>query len=176
MTRSTLLRRAGLNLLLAAAFACTVALTPAPARAGGLPDSANKVHIQAWFPAPVANDGTRALAVRLRLASGWHVNAHPASLDSLIPTTLHARAGGSAVKLHTRYPPGVKSGITLGNTPIKVYGNNTTLNATLPPSAVAAAKAAGALSVSVRVQSCSNRGICLPPATVHTRLPWHQAG
>lgn len=141
--------------------------------ASGLPDSADKVHIKAWFPAPVARAGTRALAVRLRLAKGWHVNANPASMKSLIPTTLRASAGGDAVKLNTQYPPGVDSGIKLGNTDIKVYSNNTTLNATLPKSAVVAAKAAGTLNVTVQVQSCSNRGICLPPAHVSTKVPWH---
>lgn len=163
---------------LAAVLASTAFWHTPPTRAasdsaaGGLPDSADKVHIRAWFPAPVTRAGTRALSVRLQLAKGWHVNAHPASLNSLIPTTLMASAGGNAIQLKTQYPPGRDSGIKLGSTHIKVYSNNTTLNATLPKSAVAAAKAAGALDVTVRVQSCSNRGICLPPARVSSRVPW----
>lgn len=138
----------------------------------GMPDSADKVHVQAWFPGPVTHQGTRPLSVRLHMSSGWHVNAHPASLPSLIPTTLKATAAGKPVALHTQYPPGVNSGISLGGTAIKVYSSDTTLNATLPAKAVAAAKAAGALRVTVQVQSCSNRGICLPPADLHARLPW----
>lgn len=174
------------SILLASALLLTLLPWALPARAAtaptllasngvaGMPDSSDKVHIQAWFPAPVSNQGTRALSVRLRTAPGWHVNAHPASLPSLIATTLSATAGGKPVTLKTTYPSGEKSGIVLGGTAIKVYDNNTTLNAVLPPASVAAAKAAGRLGLTLHVQSCSNRGICLPPANVHTTVAWDQ--
>lgn len=140
--------------------------------ASGLSDSAGKVQLQAKFADAVAKDGTRSLVVHLHMGHGWHVNAHPASMEFLIPTQVSARAGGTEVALETNYPPGVDSGIKLSGTAIKVYNDDTRIDATLPVAAVEAGKAAGSLTVAVRIQACSDKGFCLPPSRLDQRLKW----
>lgn len=139
---------------------------------GGLPDSSTKVSIQAWFPGPVTTGGSRTLRVRLHIDQGWHVNANPASLEFLIPTTMQARANGQPVPLEVSYPPGRDSDIRLGGTTIEVYDDTTTLSAVVSADALAEAKAAGGLDIVVQAQSCSDKAICLAPAEITTRLPW----
>jgi hypothetical protein len=137
-----------------------------------LPDSSTRVSINASFANPVANDGSRELRVTLQIDHGWHVNAHPASLGFLIPTTIAARANGQPLPLKVSYPSGRDSGIRLGDTSIEVYDDDTTISAALTPAALKAAQAAGGLDILVRAQSCSDKGVCLPPARLTVRLPW----
>lgn len=138
----------------------------------GLPDSTDKVNVSAWFPDSVTNDGSRELRVQLHIDEGWHVNANPASLESLIPTTVRARAGDQAVPLEVGYPPGRDSGIYLEGTTVQVYGDDAIINAVLTPPVVEAVRTAGALDIVVRTQSCSDNGICLAPGELTIRLPW----
>lgn len=143
----------------------------ASASGTGLPGTASKLDIRAWFPGPVTAAGTRTLNVRLHIREGWHVNANPPSLDFLIPTTVQATAGGRPLKLNTTYPPGVHSNVRLDKTPVTVYENATTIRSELPANAVAAATAAGKLNVAVRAQACNDKGVCLPPSTLATEVP-----
>lgn len=138
---------------------------------GAMPETASQVRIQAWFPGPVAADGTRSLSVRLHIADGWHVNANPASLDFLIPTAVKAEADKQPLALQTSYPAGIKSDVRLGDTDIKVYENDTVIRSELSAAAVAAAADAGGLRVLVTAQACSDKGICLPPSVMKTHLP-----
>ncbi|RAP56092.1 protein-disulfide reductase DsbD domain-containing protein [Oleiagrimonas sp. MCCC 1A03011] len=132
--------------------------------------SADKVRIRAHFEGPPAADGSRAIAVRLLIAPGWHVNANPASFESLIPTTLRTRVAGKPVRLEVRYPLGRTSAIRLQGKPLKVYENGTVLTARMPAPKLIAARADDELVLDVAVQSCSDQGTCLPPAELTTRL------
>lgn len=150
---------------------------PAPGTTGirayagnGLATSADKVHIRADFDGPPTADGSRVIAVPLLIAPGWHVNANPASFENLIPTTLRAMAAGKPVRLEVRYPPGRASAIRLQGKPLKVYENGTVLTARIPAWAAIAARAHDGLVLDVTVQSCSDKGICLPPAELSTQL------
>lgn len=136
----------------------------------GLATSADKVRIRAYFEGPPSADGSRVIAVRLLIAAGWHVNANPASFENLIPTTLRAMVAGKPVRLKIRYPPGRMSGIRLQGKPLKVYENGTVLTARLPAATHIAARAEDRLMLNVTVQSCSDKGICLPPAELTARL------
>jgi hypothetical protein len=150
---------------------------PAPGATGfgayavnGLATSADKVRIRAHFQGPPAADGSRMIAVRLLIAPGWHVNANPASFEYLIPTTLRAMVAAKPVRLEVRYPPGRTSAIRLQGKPLKVYENGTVLTARTPAPTLLAARADDGLVLDVTVQSCSDKGICLPPAELTTRL------
>ncbi len=62
-----------------------------------------------------AEDGWRAFELRFRVAEGWHLNANPASLDFLIPTTIEVPivAAGAAAGVQLRalaYPEGTLDG------------------------------------------------------------------
>lgn len=65
--------------------------------------------------AGAATDGWRAFELRFRVAEGWHLNANPASLDFLIPTTVEALAvsAGASAGVQLRglvYPEGTLDG------------------------------------------------------------------
>jgi hypothetical protein len=136
----------------------------------GFKDSSSRVGIDARLVKPGSGDGSRRLRVRLHIAKGWHVNANPASMKALIPTTVQARINGKRAPLRVKYPSGRDSNIHLGDKTIKVYDDNTTISAVLTPAALKAAQSGG-LDVLVRVQSCSDRGVCLAPARLTTQLP-----
>lgn len=150
------------------AAACALCLSlsgMSAAPAAGLANSASKVDVTARFR-PATDDTRPRLRIRLDIADGWHVNAHPASLDFLVATTIRAKAGGEPLPLTIDWPRGRDSGVELGGTSIRVYDDNTVIPATLATAADKGAVAADRITVNVRVQACSNRGICLPPATL----------
>ncbi len=136
----------------------------------GFKDSSSRVSIGARLLKPSSGDGSQRLRVRLHIDKGWHVNANPASMKALIPTTVQARSNGKRVPLRVKYPRGRDSNIHLGDKTIKVYDDHTTISAVLTPAALKAAQSGG-LDVLVRVQSCSDRGVCLAPARLTTQLP-----
>lgn len=136
-----------------------------------LANSADKVSVKAWFPGPARENGTRMLHVRLRIHPGWHVNANPATLRFLIPTTVKGSVGGKPVALSVSYPPGRDSNIRVSGKPIAVYDNNTVLKTRVTSKVLASARSAGALRILVTVQSCSDKGICLAPAQLSSTVP-----
>jgi hypothetical protein len=146
--------------------------TYAQAQSGGLLTSAERVRIRVRFTGKAGADGARELAVRLLIASGWHVNANPASFEGLIPTQVQARVAGKSVGVTVSYPPGRVSNIRLEGKSLRVYDNGTVIRAQVSAQVLIAARAHGGLELVVTVQSCSDKGICLPPAKLiaHLRL------
>lgn len=127
------------------------------------PDTATQpsgfVDSAAYVTATLAEDGRGGGVVRLHIDDGWHVNANPASLEGLIPTTVIVEESGTQREIQADYPLGHSIGIFLEDADILVYddGASITLQEALPESA-------GQLHV--HVQSCSDAGLCLPPATI----------
>ena len=138
--------------------------------AGGLAQSSDKVSFSLTRQAEGSKSGPMSLAVKLQIDKGWHVNAHPASVEGLVATTVAGTANGQSLDLNPVYPPGMDSGIRLSGTVIKVYDSGATIK--LEPSAAAVNKIrqAGGLDVRLRVQSCSDDGICLAPSTLNKHL------
>lgn len=97
--------------------------------------------------------------VTLHIRAGWHVNAHPASLDYLIPTTVMAERDGSLREVPASYPPGKQSGIIIDGKNIEVYEDGTVI----PISGSAGLKGS---RIVVRAQACNTEGVCLPPANI----------
>jgi hypothetical protein len=106
----------------------------------------------------------RTLRVTLDIADGWHVNANPASMDFLIPTTIQALVAGEPLPLSVTYPPGRKIETSLDET-WAVYDDGMQLFATvadgLPPAPI---------TVTARVQACHDQGRCLTPDTLRTTV------
>lgn len=147
---------------------------PSGAKAGfHMPTSAEKVdmtvHLKATRGAPTSPE---IIVVRLYIRKGWHVNANPASLPFLIPTVEKATVKGQPARLDITYPLGRNSNIVLQNKAIRVYDDGAILKASVPPLTFDRFRSAGSLAVAVTVQSCSNKGICLPPATLTSTLPY----
>lgn len=148
------------------AVSCALWLASAGATtayAAGLTDSASKVDVSAQYVSPTDDQNRPRIRVRLNIADGWHVNANPASLDFLIPTTIDAKADGKALPLSITWPQGHDSGIELGGTEIKVYSDGTVIPVQLESAAIGTREQ---IELDVRVQSCSDAGLCLPPSTL----------
>lgn len=141
-------------------------LSPGNGGANGLADSADEVGFHVKWQAQPAKQKIPSLSVTLVIAPGWHVNAHPASLEFLVPTTASGTVNGQVVKLDTRYPAGVDSGIRLNGKAIQVFDSGVTIAMKPIEAAWALIREAGQLTVRLRVQSCSDKGVCLAPSTL----------
>jgi hypothetical protein len=132
---------------------------PADIPAGGTPaytefaNSAN--HVTASF----TRTGQEGV-ITLHIGRGWHVNANPASLDNLIPSSVVIEHHDQERAVQADYPAGISSGITIGTTDIMVYEDGIRI-----PVHQLTIEAGDRLLV--RVQACNDQGICLAPATIH---------
>jgi thiol:disulfide interchange protein DsbD len=148
------------GLLLAFLFS---AATPAPAQT---PSGREVVSPSAYASSePVARGSSFQLAVVMKIRKGFHVNAHEASADYLIPTTIRAELpSGFKSDGDTAYPKGELHTFSFSKTPLNVYQGNVVLR--FPVSALPNAPLGTQhLPLKLRYQACSNE-ICLPPVTV----------
>ncbi len=91
----------------------------------------------------------RSLTVQLEIQPGWHVNANPASLDFLVPTTV----AGPVRALE--YPRGETIRFAFAAEELSVYAGTVSLGGEVE---------AGAGSVRLTYQACDDQR-CLPPVT-----------
>ena len=143
--------------------------SPASGRAG-LAESADKVSLTVAGLAQSNPLESEEIVLTLDIAPGWHVNANPASMEFLIPTVASGAANGSAVDLLAQYPAGRVSDITLGDTAIEVYDDGVQIRLLPKEEDLALVKEAGELDLSVRVQACSDEGVCLAPSDLSVTL------
>ncbi|MBB4516624.1 hypothetical protein GGD68_005423 [Paraburkholderia fungorum] len=127
-------------------------LTLSGASGGGIGDSSQQV------TASFENVGAAA-AVTLHIRPNWHVNANPASLDYLIPTTISVEQGGDIHPVAAQYPAGMNSGIRVDDKELNVYEDGTRIPVSDLPNGPN-------VHLIVRVQACSSDGVCLPPANI----------
>ncbi|CAP44931.1 hypothetical protein GG851_04080 [Bordetella petrii] len=162
MNRQT---RYGLGMLAAIVVVAGVALliagtlqTSLDSPAGGITtytefaDSAN--HVKASLT-KTGQDGV----ITLHIGDGWHVNANPASLDNLIPTSVLVVGDGEERSVQADYPAGKNSGIKIDTTDIMVYDDGTRIP-------VHQIEIDAGEHLVMRVQACNDQGICLAPATI----------
>jgi uncharacterized protein YyaL (SSP411 family) len=136
-----------------------------------LPDTADLVKVRARLEGAGLAPGRQAqLVVELQIAEGWHVNANPASLDFLIPTSIEVSMQGAQLAHSARYPDGKQIDARLGSGRIAVYSHGTSIPITLTPADLPADKPAK-LDLAVRAQACNDRGRCLAPATIRAEVP-----
>jgi hypothetical protein len=93
---------------------------------------------------------------------GYHINANPASLDYLIPTTV--RVPGAA-QAKTSYPQGTVFQPKFLSEGLSVYEGTVVINVELPKGALVSREN---LPIEIEVQACTDE-ICLPPATISVR-------
>jgi uncharacterized protein YyaL (SSP411 family) len=135
----------------------TAPARPAPVAAEALEDTARDVvevngHLSAG-PGP-----WRSFVVELVIRPGWHLNAHPASLPSLVATSLGPVLGQLR---DLCYPAGEPFGPAAE--PISIYKGRVVLEGEIEP------PAGGAPSLELTYQACDDRR-CLPPVTRLVRL------
>jgi uncharacterized protein len=122
-------------------------------------DSSDFVHVVASTHSSGDED---ELAVTLRIDKGFHINANPASLPYLIPTSLSFEG---IAPLRIAYPAAFRFKPDFTDEPLDVYQGTVVITAFLPKDAL---KQLPALHASVTVQACTD-AICLPPADLAIR-------
>lgn len=119
-----------------------------------LPRSEDHVHARL---VRVPDSDPAALAVRLRIDEGWHVNANPASLPFLIATTVEGIDGSGPLAI--RYPKGESFRPAFAGEPIQVYAGVVEIPVSVSDGA------SGPPKLAVRFQACDEK-MCLPPDRV----------
>jgi uncharacterized protein YyaL (SSP411 family) len=104
------------------------------------------------------------VTVTLTIDAGYHVNANPASLDYLIPTTVHF---AGLVPERVDYPQPVTFKPDFADEALDVYEGTPTIVAVFPHGAF---DGMTAIRATVTAQACNDR-ICLPPSDLPLSVP-----
>ena len=142
---------------------------PVPARTG-LANSADKVRLTLSNGDAAMAGKTGDFVLTLNIEPGWHVNANPASIEFLIPTVVSSSVNGQALEIPTQYPRGRLSDIVLGDTALEVYDDGASIRLRPDEKQTAVLEKVGRLEMIVRVQACSDEGICLAPTDLPVAL------
>ena len=116
--------------------------------------------------AAIVTNDSGARALRLSVAEGWHINANPASLQSLVATRVE-NADGQVVP-DARYPAGVPFQPEFAPIELSVYQGSVEI--VLPPEMSGAPPHA----LVVHYQACDELR-CLPPGKSRVALPTAEA-
>jgi hypothetical protein len=143
---------------------------PAPSARSGLADSSDKVRLEIVGDSKALTGDAGEIVLALDIEPGWHVNANPASMEFLIPTVASSSVNGQSLDIPIQYPRGRVSDITLGDTALEVYDNDASIRLLPDEKQTAMLKEAGKLDMTVRVQACSDEGVCLAPADLPLTL------
>tara|TARA_R110001583_G_C5665453_1_gene410079 strand:+ start:4632 stop:5186 length:555 start_codon:yes stop_codon:yes gene_type:complete len=143
---------------------------PAPSARSGLANSSDKVRLKIVGDSKTLTGDAGEIVLALDIEPGWHVNANPASMEFLIPTVASSSVNGQSLEIPTRYPRGRVSDITLGDTALAVYDDDASIRLLPDEKQTAMLKEAGKLDMTVRVQACSDEGVCLAPADLPLTL------
>ena len=113
-------------------------------------------------PPPIAG-GRLEIAVSLKVRKGWHINANPASLDFLVPTSLRITSEHPVETIEISYPPAKRVRFPFADGPLAVYAGEVTIPAILeigryPPGGVR-------LDLALEFQACDDTR-CLPPSSI----------
>jgi len=141
-----------------------------PVARTGLADSSDKVRLNLAEGGKALIGETGEIVLTLDIEPGWHVNANPASMEFLIPTVAKSSAGGQSLDIPTEYPRGRVSDIVLGDTALEVYDDGASIRLLPDEKQTTALKEADKLDMTVRVQACSDEGVCLAPADLPVAL------
>ena len=141
-----------------------------PAARTGLVNSSDKVRLNIIGGDDALAGNSGEIVLKLDIEPGWHVNANPASMEFLIPTAASTSVNGQSLDIPTQYPRGRVSDITLGDTALEVYDDKASIRLLPDEKQTAMLKEAGKLDMTVRVQACSDEGVCLAPADLPVAL------
>lgn len=142
---------------------------PIPTRTG-LANSAGKIRVTVAKGAAAMVGRKGDFVVTLNIEPGWHVNANPASSDFLIPTVVSSSANGQALEIPTQYPRGRVSDVVLADIPLVVYDDGAIIRLRPDEKHTAVLEKVGRLEMIVRVQACSDEGVCLAPTDLPVAL------
>ncbi|MGH1377789.1 MAG: DUF255 domain-containing protein [Alphaproteobacteria bacterium] len=125
--------------------------------------SKDKVYISAKIIETGSTSKQKNIAVTIDIEDGWHINANPASLDFLIPTTVDIQTDKTS-DIEIDYPTPYKIETPLGA--LYSYKGAVNINASISSQETIETKKMRAL---VQVQACKN-DICYPPSQITTNI------
>jgi DsbC/DsbD-like thiol-disulfide interchange protein len=110
---------------------------------------------------PAARGSTFQLAVVLKIRNGFHINAHEASADYLIATSITPQLPAGFKAGEISYPKGELRSFSFSKTPLNVYEDKAIVRIpiTVLPDAPTGAQH---IPLKLRYQACNNE-LCLPP-------------
>lgn len=136
--------------------------------------SATKSPLEGIVKASGANVEARAgeaaeATVNLSIASGYHVNANPATERFLIPTSLEVKPEAGITVDKITYPKPLTKKFAFAEVPLAVYEDDARITMTIrvPRDAAPGQHMLGAR---LRVQPCDDEK-CYPPTTIETSIP-----
>ncbi|MDP6776631.1 MAG: DUF255 domain-containing protein [Candidatus Latescibacteria bacterium] len=121
-------------------------------------------------PERVVPGQTFEVAVRLDIDDGWHVNANPASLDFLAPTTFELDSDLPIQVLGVDYPPGEDYRPEFTDDSIAIYRGETVIRASLKLDEAAETVDGAAIEIILSYQPC-DIGRCLEPVQARLSIP-----
>jgi len=137
-----------------------------------IPTTADLLHVEGTLSPDRAAPGEPVeVSVILTLKKGWHVNANPASLDTLLPTTFDVAVTGRKWSFFPRYPPGTLISIGPGNHRIAIYEHQVKLCGTLMIFGGRSEPGNMEVIATVVAQGCDSDGTCLAPSRFEIKLP-----
>lgn len=113
---------------------------------------------------PVPRGGPFEVAVVLNIRPGFHVNAHEASEDFLIPTQVSAELPAGFRAIATNYPKGELRKFQFSQKKLNVYEGTVVVRIKID-ALDSAPLGTDKLALKLRYQACTNE-ICLPPVTL----------
>jgi DsbC/DsbD-like thiol-disulfide interchange protein len=162
------------KLALIAALCAACALISASAQSN-LPRANSVIEPTAYVSLePVPRGRPFDLAIVLNIRPGFHVNAHEASEDFLIPTAVTAELPAGFRTLAINYPQGELRKFSFSEKKLNVYEGRVTLRMKLE-ALNTAPLGAQKLAFKLRYQACTNE-VCLPPVTVPVTAELQVAG
>jgi len=135
-----------------------------------LPENKNLVQSEAFVSVDRLVPGKAfQIALRVNVSEGWHVNANPASLDFLVPTTLNASSDLPLEVVSVDYPPGKELNFRFAEQPLTVYEGEVVIRATLRLDASAKPTDKEMLYLNLEYQACNDRE-CLAPTKLELSI------
>lgn len=148
-----------------AALALVIAATAVRAQDKAYPQAGSIVQPQAYVSLqPVPRGRSFEIAVVVKIAPGFHVNAHEPSEDYLIPTKITANLPPGIVLVESSYPRGVMRGFRFTKAQLRVYESSFTVRMKLRAEA-GAPMGHQKIGLTIGYQAC-NQDSCLPPTKV----------
>jgi len=120
-------------------------------------------------PAEVNAGGMTEVKVKLKIQTGYHVNANPPTFPYLKATELDLPAGDGISTAFVYYPTPVTKKFAFADKPLAVYEGETEIKATIKADK-AASKGERSIAAQLRVQACDDQ-VCYPPGQIELRIP-----
>ena len=117
----------------------------------------------------ISPGSTADAPVRLKIDSGFHVNANPPSFPYLKATELELTPAGGLSVSFIKYPDPLKKKFSFADSPLAVYEGDTTLSVRIKADRTIAVGRKN-LSGKLRVQACDDQ-VCYAPGEMDIVIP-----